>query len=194
MGYHFLGTNPCRQFQDLVEWTIYKKTFSGVTLCSSVALWFVFAWIHWVHTVPVVDVHDDLFRSHTTNPTRWLVYLWWFEIVSSVALGSLTHLDLFLNFRGWFKEQDDSGKRCSHGGIRLERQEIYGVPVPETAAFSEELLLGRLESWRVLWDGEGKSVEKPKRLTGFYGEKCRPLCNSRADGTCNGAEICRLLA
>ena len=105
-----------------------------------------------------------------------------------------SHLDLFLNFRGWFKEQDDPGKRCSHGGIRSERQEIYGVPVPKTAAFSEELLLGRLESWRVLWDGEGKSVEKPKRLTGFYGEKCRPLCNSRADGTCNGAEICRLLA
>jgi hypothetical protein len=64
-----------------------KKTFSGVKLCSSVALWFVFAWIHWVHTVPVVDVHDDLFRTHTTNPTRWLVYLWWFEIVSSIAPG-----------------------------------------------------------------------------------------------------------
>ena len=64
-----------------------------------------------------------------------------------------------MNFRGWFKEQDDPGKRCSHGGIRLERQEIYGAPVPETAAFSEELLLGRLGSWRVLWDGEGKSVE-----------------------------------
>ena len=76
----------------------------------------------------------------------------------------------------------------------MECHEICGVPVPETAAFSEELLLGRLGSWRVLWDGEGKSVEKPKRLTGFYGETPRPLCNSGADGTCNGAEICRLLA
>ena len=38
------------------------------------------------------------------------------QVVAS--FGSLTHLDPFLNFRGWFKEQDDLGKRCSHGGIR----------------------------------------------------------------------------
>ena len=121
--------------------------------------------------------------------------VWWsFGHQVFASFGILTHLDPFLNSRGWFKEQDDPGKRCSHGGIRLERQEIYGVSVPETGAFSEELLLGRLGSWSVLWDGERKSMEKPKRLTGFYGEKLRPLCNSGADGICNDAEICRLLA